>query len=349
MADEENKNENPNPDQDNQKGQEPEENQGAPENPGAEDVPSEEENSGGFKPSKGMIIAGLIVFVVVLFGVQEYIHFGDKDHKGTEHSKKATVPQQAKPVTAAPKLPAPASSPRTSSMHSGESIVPSAPAQPHVQSKKQIEQIIDKYIEQNPEIVAKALQNLNAKMDKQRESSSKNYLKDNLSKIVENQIYLGNPNGKNVVVEFFDYKCSYCRRSHLVMERVLKDYPSVKLILVPIPMLGKNSAEAARGAVAVWNLSRKHFSDFHEALINSQSIDEHTVNSIAAKLGISSESLSKEMKSPEVQKAVERSLGIAQNVGIRGVPTFVVDGELVPGSLSYEGFKEILNKHASKR
>ena len=129
----------------------------------------------------------------------------------------------------------------------------------------------------------------------------------------------------------------------------MKEYPSVKLILLPIPMLGKNSADAVRGSAAVWNLSRKHFSDFHEALINSPSIDDNTISTIAAKLGIASESLSKEMKSPEVQKMIDENLGIAQHAGVRGVPTFIIDGELVPGSLSYEGFKEILDRRSLKQ
>jgi protein-disulfide isomerase len=346
MTDEENKNLNEN--QETPKDQHSEKNNDTSENSG------EEENSGGFKPSKGMIIGGLIVFVIILFAAQEYIHFGDKDHKGPHDTNKGDSHKQVKPATVAPKLPAPASSPRTnavhSSVHSGDSIVPeNSPMPSHKQNKKDIEKIIGQYIENNPEIVAKALQNLNAKMDKQREGNTKNYLKNNMNKITESKIYLGNPNGKNIIVEFFDYKCSYCRRSHLVMERVMKEYPSVKLVLLPIPMLGKNSAEAVRGAAAVWNLSRKHFSDFHESLINSPSIDDNTISTIAAKLGISSESLAKEMKSPEIQKMIDENLGIAQHAGVRGVPTFIIGGELVPGSLSYEGFKEILDRRSLKQ
>ncbi len=343
MTDEDNQNSNEN--QEAPKDQRSEERNDTPENPG------EEENSGGFNPSKGMIIGGLIVFVIILFAAQEYIHFGDKNHKGPQDTKKVSSRKQVKTSTATPDI---GNSPRTndvhSSAHSGDSIVPrNSPIPSHKQSKKDIEKIIGQYIENNPEIVAKALQNLNAKMDKQREGNAKNYLKNNMNKITESKIYLGNPDGKDIIVEFFDYKCSYCRRSHLVMERVMKEYPSVKLILLPIPMLGKNSADAVRGSAAVWNLSRKHFSDFHEALINSPSIDDNTISTIAAKLGIASESLSKEMKSPEVQKMIDENLGIAQHAGVRGVPTFIIDGELVPGSLSYEGFKEILDRRSLKQ
>lgn len=348
MADEENKNVDQN--QEETKNQHAEESEGTPEGG------VEEESSGGFKPSKGMIIGGLILFVVVLFFAQQYIHFGDSDHKDKAKSKNAHH-ENVNPPKTAPRLPKPSSSPKSSSMKEGESLVPqssaiesvpSAPVAPAKPDKKQIEAIIGKYIEDNPEVVAKALQNLNAKMDNQRKLASKNYLKDNMQKILSNKLYLGNPNGSDVIVEFFDYKCSYCRRSHLVMERVLKDYPSVKLVLLPVPMLGQNSAEAVRSAMAVWKLSPSHFSKFHEELINSQSIDDNTINSIVAKLGISSESLAKEMKSPEVQKMIDENLEIAQNVGIRGVPTFIVRGELVPGSLSYEGFKEMLDKYKSK-
>jgi protein-disulfide isomerase len=218
-----------------------------------------------------------------------------------------------------------------------------------VKDDQDIKEVVRKYIEENPEVVAKALQNLNQKMSKDRESKSKNFIKDNIQDITTGRPYLGNPKGSVTIVEFFDYKCSYCRRSHIVLERVLKDYPEVKLVLQPVPVLGKNSAEAVRAALAVWKLSPSHFDKFHEDLINSATIDDDSILAIARKHGISTDALIKEMGSENIQKLVNDNLEIAQNVGMRGVPTFIVKGELVPGSLSYEGFKDLLDSPVSQK
>jgi|GEM_PF-2258789 len=209
---------------------------------------------------------------------------------------------------------------------------------------KQVEEVVRKYIESNPEVVAKALQNLNAKMSKDRDGKSKDYIKNNIQKIYAGKPYLGNPAGKSVVVEYFDYKCSYCRRSHLVLERVIKDYPDVKVVLVPVPVLGQNSAEAARAAVAVWILSPANFATFHENLINSPTISLDTILAIARKIGLSTDALTAKMNSPEVEALINENLDSAQGIGMKGVPTFIVNEELIPGSLSYEGFKEELSK-----
>ncbi|MCH9753478.1 MAG: DsbA family protein [Alphaproteobacteria bacterium] len=328
------------------------------------------EGSSIFK-SKGLLVLGLIIFVGLLFFAQQYLHFGDdKDQKEVSHTHDgsgapvipAVQPKTAPSVSAknAHKDLHKKDIPHTHGDSQGAVAQPSVKAVPEsapvdsvhgmpVQDDKEIEEVVRKYIESNPEVVAKALQNLNEKMSKDRDVKSKSYLKDNMEKITSNRPYLGNSKGNTKIVEFFDYKCSYCRRSHIVLERVLKDYPDVKLILQPVPVLGKNSAEAVRASLSVWKLFPDHFEKFHEDLINSPTIDDNSILDIARKHGLSTDALTKEMKSQDIQKLVNENLEIAQNVGMRGVPTFIVKGELVPGSLSYEGFKDLLGDSKSRK
>ena len=354
MSDEKNSN-----DENEEMNQAPKENEGMDqeEDMKSEDMTTQPEMGGGFKITKGMIILGLIVFVGALFAVQKYIHFGDMmhhDHKsmkeegghdaGMHGSTEGTVdhgmPQQP---TAMPGNSMPMASSGAVSMESpmmkGLSL----------KDKKEIESIIKQYIESNPEIVAEALQNLNNKMTKDKESKSKDFLKTNIVKLTANRPYLGNSSNNLVVVEFFDYKCSYCRRSNSVLERIMKEYPDVKVVLETVPVLGQNSGEAVRAAIAVWRLAPTHFAKFHDDLINSPTIDESSIFSVARKQGISTDALKKEMGNPAVQALVNENLDMAQQVGMRGVPTFIVDGDVVPGSLSYEALKELLDKAKAKR
>jgi protein-disulfide isomerase len=325
------------------------------------DMP-EPESSSGFKVNRGFIIIGLILFVMTLFWVQRYVHFGDSNYKSKKNiSEEQQLPahssdqsqtvgdgvmpnnQPASVPSAVPAMPSvnPPAGPAvvSSSMNSDLSM----------QDKKQIESIVQKYIEANPEVIAEALQNLNSKASKAKDIKSKDYIKNNISQMISASPYLGNVNGDLVIVEFFDYKCSYCRRSNIILERVLKDYPNVKVVLKVVPVLGQNSSDAARASLAVWSMSPQNFARFHEDLINSANIDLESIKSVARKVGISADALVKAMNNPSIQALVNSNLDAAQNVGMRGVPTFIVAGELVPGSLSYEAFKDLLDKANAKK
>lgn len=320
-----------------------------------------EGESSGFK-SKGILILGLIVFIAALFAVQEYVHFDSmfKDKKKVKHVHK-NMPSAAVPLPGAHSDASHKEAkehidlhkkdiPHTHEVDSHQGLPTPVESVKAVTDKddQHIKEVVGKYIEENPEVVAKALQSLTEKMSKERDNNSKSFIKNNMQKIVSGRPWLGNPHGSVVIVEFFDYKCTYCKKSNVVLEKILKDYPQAKLVLQPVPVLGKNSESAVKAALAVWKISPKHFEHFHEDLINSPTIDEHSILAVARKNGISTDALTKEMESEEVKKIVNDNLSNARSIGMKGVPTFIVKGELVPGSLSYEGFKEILGKSNSQ-
>ena len=49
---------------------------------------------------------------------------------------------------------------------------------------------------------------------------------------------VGNPHGDVTVVEFFDYRCPYCRRAHPNIAALIKDDPNVRIVYKDLPVLG---------------------------------------------------------------------------------------------------------------
>ena len=61
----------------------------------------------------------------------------------------------------------------------------------------------------------------------------------------------GNPNGDVSVVAFFDYNCPYCRQGAPdLAQAALREDGKVRLVLKELPVLGKDSEEVARVALA---------------------------------------------------------------------------------------------------
>ena len=79
-------------------------------------------------------------------------------------------------------------------------------------SKKQTEQIftlIERYIDNNPEIVLRALEKIQSKEKEELETEQKKQIDQNKKLLFSspNGMILGNPEGTISIVEFFDYQC----------------------------------------------------------------------------------------------------------------------------------------------
>jgi hypothetical protein len=60
----------------------------------------------------------------------------------------------------------------------------------------------------------------------------------------------GNPNGDVSVVTFLDYNCLYCREGAPDLAKLIAQDGKVRLVLKKLPVLGKDSEEVARVALA---------------------------------------------------------------------------------------------------
>ena len=60
----------------------------------------------------------------------------------------------------------------------------------------------------------------------------------------------GNPEGDVSVVAFLDYNCPYCRQGAPELAKLIETDPKVRLVLKELPVLGADSEEVARIALA---------------------------------------------------------------------------------------------------
>lgn len=200
-------------------------------------------------------------------------------------------------------------------------------------------------IQSNPEMIVEALQALQDRQKEVDQLSARATLlasKDALERD-PNSFVGGNPQGDVTVVEFYDYRCPYCRQAHAVVRDLLKADPNVRFVYKEFPILGPESLTAARAAVAA--RKSKQYEAFHDALITHRgSHDEATVMKIAADVGINVDALQVEMRAPETDEIIRANHALAQSLGINGTPAFIVGDSLVPGVASLDELKGLIAK-----
>ncbi|MCP4327418.1 MAG: DsbA family protein [Alphaproteobacteria bacterium] len=230
----------------------------------------------------------------------------------------------------------------------GISATPAALAQ-EAQSKESIEQIVRDYLLTNPEIIVEAMEVLRARESQAEAVQKRAAIEDNYDAIAysDGDPIAGNPDGDVVIVEFFDYRCPYCKRVVDSLIEAVEDDGNVRLVFKEFPILGPESALAARAALAA-RMQDKYF-DFHVALMKSETrLSEDNVFEIAESVGLDTDQLKEDMKSSDVEATINSTYGLANSLGIGGTPAFVVGREIVPGAIGVDDMKRYIAAARSK-
>jgi len=214
---------------------------------------------------------------------------------------------------------------------------------------KAVEGLIATYLEKHPELVAKALDQFQEEQKTAAREATKTEIRDKASAIFHDpaDLVLGNPQGNVTIVEFFDYRCPYCKRAMPVLMQTLKDDGHIRLVLKEFPILGPDSVIAARAAIA--SEKQDKYAAFHLALLASQSaLDQGTVMSIAEATGIDTKRLVEDMKDPAIDALVKKNYGLARGLKIDGTPAFIIGDELVPGALDRPTLEALIKQARGK-
>ena len=70
-------------------------------------------------------------------------------------------------------------------------------------------------------------------------------------------MFSGDKNAKHTIVEFFDYNCSYCKKAHNDLKKVLNNVPNVKVVYKNFPILSEQSMKLAKIALLISMKSNK--------------------------------------------------------------------------------------------
>ncbi|WP_455481392.1 DsbA family protein [Bartonella sp. B12(2025)] len=209
-----------------------------------------------------------------------------------------------------------------------------------------IQRIIRDYLLTNPEIMIKMQLILQEKMEKQREQKTQeqasiiNLLKKEIFQSPYDAV-LGNPNGKKVLVDFFDYNCKYCKMSYSYIENLIKEYPDLRVIIKDLPILGPDSMGAHTVAYAFRQQFPEKYPQFHKALLNNKSrATEAKAIKIAVSLGADEERLRNAIKDPNLQNFFKANIQIASAINITGTPSYIIGDKVLIGASTQDILKE---------
>ncbi len=215
------------------------------------------------------------------------------------------------------------------------------------QQKEEVRELIGEHLRNNPEIILEAIQILQQREQARQNERQRSNLAASRRELERDPTSPvgGNPKGDITIVEFFDYRCRFCKQVFPAIKELLRTDGNIRWVFKEFPILTKESRIAARAALAAWNQDRDKYMDFHAALMESQGgLSEREILRMAGNAGLDPAAIRAGLNDPEVEQALQRNSRLAERLGISGTPAFVIGDRVVPGAISLRTMRQMVKE-----
>ena len=228
----------------------------------------------------------------------------------------------------------------------GGKILNAAPLLESPEQVKKFDLEVQRFILENPEIIIEAIKLYQQKKELENLEAELKLLKSKSKELFEDDYSFvgGNKNGKIRVVEFIDYKCSYCKQNHEIIWNMLKGNSDVKFIVKEFPILGQQSVLAAKALLAILlNDTHAIYRNFSDMLIKyAGPVNETILRTFAKRAGSTIENLDSAMDTEQVNLILDKNAALAKSLGIQGTPSFVIEDQIIRGFISENDFQKLI-------
>jgi protein-disulfide isomerase len=159
----------------------------------------------------------------------------------------------------------------------------------------------------------------------------------------------GPSTAKVTIVEFSDFQCPFCARVNPTLEQLRRDYPNDVRILFrhnPLPF-HDHAALAAEASVAAERQGK--FWEMHDQLFADQNdLERPALERHALQLGLDLTAFRAALDRQTGKARVDEDLALGGQLGVRGTPTFFIDGRPVLGAQPLAVFKQIIDDELAR-
>jgi protein-disulfide isomerase len=142
--------------------------------------------------------------------------------------------------------------------------------------------------------------------------------------------FVANPNGKITVVEFFDYRCGYCKLAAPEVVSLIEQNPDVRFVFKEFPIFGEVSDTAAK--VALTRQAKAKGVELYKSLMAEKALDDAALDRHLAAVGIDAAAARRDAQHPLIERQILDTHALAEAMKIEGTPAFIVGNTMIPGA-----------------
>lgn len=153
--------------------------------------------------------------------------------------------------------------------------------------------------------------------------------------------------GQLAIASFSDFFCPYCRVLDRQLHDIVEDMPQVKTIWHQVPLLGRPSQLAARGALAA--MDQGAFAAYQARLTRTSFVPTNAyLRAFATESGLDEARFMSRITAPDTAAQLKRSASAFRAFGFVGTPGLVVGRTLVAGVISPRDLRSLIKLELSE-
>ena len=187
------------------------------------------------------------------------------------------------------------------------------------------------YLIEHPEVLVEMSNKLQEKQTAEKTKNAKSAINKYRQALEQDpRDFVANPNGSITVVEFFDYRCGYCKLAAPQIVDLIRNNPDVRFVFKDFVIFGHDSEVAARMVLGAKDQGKTI--ELHKRLMAEKSLDAAAVMRIAQDLGIDMTKARAAGESEAVTQHLADTHALATALTIEGTPAFFVGDQMIPGA-----------------
>ena len=202
------------------------------------------------------------------------------------------------------------------------------------------------YLLENPEVLMEAIDILQQRQDAAQLDADRQLALAHTDALFNDGVSWegGNPDGDITLVEFMDYRCTYCKQAFAEVDQLVQGDGNIRFIVKEFPILGEQSKLAAQFAIAVKNLHGDDvYADIHAALMALRSdITPESLSRLADTFGLEYDPILTAMSGPDVAAELDANAALGNALQISGTPTFVMQDQMLRGYVPLDQMQQIV-------
>jgi len=166
----------------------------------------------------------------------------------------------------------------------------------------------------------------------------------------EDDPFLGNPSAEIVIVEFIDFKCPNCKKSASITKKLFEQYGyKIKLIVRDFPAISIHPGADKLSEIAYCAHEQGRFWKMYDILFDNQvslpsSLTNNDIKNLASSASVDFNKLTKCLSLNKAKIEVNKDYADGFKFGVKGTPTFFVNGQKVEGVVPLDAWKKFLDQ-----
>ena len=118
--------------------------------------------------------------------------------------------------------------------------------------------------------------------------------------------------------------------------------PKLRVVLKDFPVLGPESMDASRVALAVrQQIQGDRLFEYHTKLLETRGpVNGARALAVAREMGLDVDRIKTEMESPEVRAVLQENVSLGDKLGLSGTPAFVVGDAVFSGAVGADPLRQ---------